>query len=91
LVIGSDVLEGLDITVHASTYGKVPFLPHGMLSLLLLFSTTRPLHSMSVDMDLRAPAVMAVGIDVDIDVDAGAVTAVGMNADVNRARTPLWA
>jgi hypothetical protein len=42
LVIRSDVRVGLGFTVHASVYGKVPFLPQG---LLLLLSTTRPLHT----------------------------------------------
>jgi hypothetical protein len=45
LVIRIDVGLGLDFTVHASVYGKVPFLPQGWSVLLLLSSTTRPLHT----------------------------------------------
>jgi hypothetical protein len=46
LVIRSDVRLGLDFTVHASVYGKVPFLPQGWL--LLMFSTTRLLHGIAI-------------------------------------------
>jgi hypothetical protein len=30
LVVRLDVVLGLDFTVHASVYGKVPFLPQGL-------------------------------------------------------------
>src|SRR2546421_5400161 len=38
---------------------------------------------MSVDVDLRASAVVSVAIDIDVDVDASSVTTVDMNVDVN--------
>src|SRR5271155_1669892 len=48
LVVRFDVGLGLDFTVHASVYGKVPSLPRGWsLLLLMLSSTTRPLHAIS--------------------------------------------
>ena len=46
MVVRFDVGLGLDFTVHVSVYGKIPFLPQVLLLLLLLFSTTRPLHTM---------------------------------------------
>jgi hypothetical protein len=44
LVVRIDVGLGLDFTVHASVHGKVPFYSQGWL-LLVLSSTTRPLHN----------------------------------------------
>jgi hypothetical protein len=43
--LGSTLGPNLEFTVHASVYGKVLFLPQGLLSLLLLSPTTRPLHT----------------------------------------------
>ena len=54
MVLVADVGLGLDLAVHTSVYGKVPFLPQGWL---LLSSTTRPLHTIArqISGDARRP------------------------------------
>jgi hypothetical protein len=36
LVVRLDVVLGLDFTVHASVYGKVPFLPQGPMVVVVV-------------------------------------------------------